>query len=138
MANEFLGRKVKFQPVTTGFTIDGVKAIGMEFGGEAVDITDNDDDGYPRFLTGEVTNKGITLSLSGLVGFQEEFFDAIFVGHGIVHLTAYELVFDTLAKTVSGNWVMKVAFDTEGETAASYTATVQSNGPWVFDEDSTN
>lgn len=138
MVNEFLGRSVKFQPVSTGFAIHGVKAIGIEFGGEAVDISDNDDDGYPRFLAGEVTNKGITLTLSGIVGFEEDFFDAIFEGHGHVDLTNYKLSFDSLSKTVSGDWKLKVSFETEGETAASYTATAATNGPWVFDEDSTD
>lgn len=63
----FLGRDIVFQwgGNSPGDTILGVREKGIEFSGEAIDVTSDENDGW-RTLLGEAGQNEVTISLSGV------------------------------------------------------------------------
>lgn len=129
----FLGREIRLTPNDSGDQLVlGVRSKTLNLIGEALDTTSDDDDSWQRFLT-EAPRKGISMTVDGIA--KGGFVKAVAEAGNVLALTDYD-AFCPRVGTWTGNWVVfGISISGETDGLATFSATINSNGPLVFDPD---
>jgi predicted secreted protein len=127
----FLGRLVQLLPNdTSDDSIFGLRSKSIQFLGEALDSTSDDDDSWQRFHP-EVPRRGLSIAASGIAkgGLIKRVAQE---GHAL-NLIDWSLHVPTVG-VWTGDWIASgFAIDAETDTLATFNGTINSNGPLVFD-----
>jgi len=122
----------KFNLLKGSSVIAGVKSTSCAVNGEPVDITSNDDSGFRTFLSDDVGQQAIDLSISGVTK------DAVLralamAGGSSLMLTDVVLQDEGNGDTLACDFFMS-SFEETGEVngALEFSATLQSSGAWVY------
>lgn len=126
----FLGRAIKLEPNNAeDAPVLGVRSKTVNLLGEALDTTSDDDDSFQRFLE-EAARKGISMTFEGIA--KGGFLRRVAEGGNVVVLEDYSLYVPGVG-VWSGDWIVSgVSFTGETDGIATFSATVNSNGPLEF------
>lgn len=126
----FLGRELRLQPNATGDeAVLGVRSKTATLIGEALDITSDDDDSFQRFLT-EAPRQGITMTVDGIA--KGQFISRVAEAGNVLALVDYTLECPEVGEW-RGDWVVSgVSLTGETDGIATFSATINSDGPLVF------
>lgn len=126
----FLGRALKLVPNASGDeAVLGVRSKTVNLLGEALDITSDDDDSFQRFLT-EAPRQGINMTVDGIA--KGAFVQRVAEAGNVLALTDYTLECPNVGNW-RGDWVVsQVNLSGETDQIATFSATINSDGPLVF------
>lgn len=126
----FLGRLVKLLPNDeSDDSILGLRSKSITFIGEALDSTSDDDDSWQRFHP-EVPRKGITMACEGIA--KGGLIRRVAQEGNVINLIDWSLVVPTVG-VWSGDWIASgFSISSETDTLATFSGTINSNGPLVF------
>lgn len=126
----FLGRELRLLPNATGDDpVLGIRSKTVNLIGEALDITSDDDDSFQRFLT-EAPRQGISMTCDGIA--KGAFVKRVAEASNVLALVDYTLE-APLVGTWRGDWVVSgVSLTGETDGIATFSATINSDGPLVF------
>ena len=111
--------------------VAGVRDVSMTVNGTPIDVTDQDDANYNSFLSGELIDQAIEISISGLEtdGVLQGIALGSASGKFISNLT---LDLPTTGTEISGDFVMSNYSETGPyKDAQTFTATFTSDGAWT-------
>lgn len=113
----------------------GLRTKSISFAGEAVDITNDDDDGF-RTLLAEAGTKTLDLSVDGVA--KDELIQDIVLGGGSLMLTDITIDFplrsgDSAAASIAGDFFLS-SFEQSGtyNDSVTFSASLQSSGEWTY------
>lgn len=107
----------------------GVRSKSMAFGGEPIDDSDADDDGYRTLLT-EAAGLTLDVSVEGVI--KDDTMRAVALGSGSKLLTDITLAFPD-GDTISGDFFL-TAYEESGpyKDAQTFSASLSSSGAWTY------
>ena len=126
----FLGRELRLLPNATGDDpVLGIRSKTVNLIGEALDITSDDDDAFQRFLT-EAPRQGISMTCDGIA--KGAFVKRVAEAGNVLALVDYTLQAPLVGEW-RGDWVVSgVSLTGETDGIATFSATINSDGPLVF------
>jgi|TARA_B100001105_G_C22397410_1_gene447472 predicted secreted protein len=133
----FIGRD--FFIKKAGVELLGLRAKDLTYGGESIDITTGEDDGF-RTLLSESGTKSLDISFDGIA--KDALIRDLTLGDGVVLLTDVELEWPlspsgTVPATTTGNF--RINGYSEGHPyneATTFSSTLESSGAWVYTPES--
>lgn len=126
-STNILGRVVTFTDGTN--PVAGIRVKNFKVDGTPIDVTDDDDAGWQRFLE-TPPKQGIVISGSGLLK-DKTLLDSIATGNGVATLSAYTL--DTTFGSWAGDWIVHdFSLGVEYDKEVTFSATFSSNGALTY------
>lgn len=130
-----VGRKVSFTPAGGGSAIVGARNKSISFANEGIDITSDDDGGWQTFLAADPAQRGITMTIEGVL--KDDTLIGLATGSGSSLISEYDLAFEGIG-TFNGDFHFgNIELGAPYNEAVTFTATVSSSGPITFTPDST-
>jgi predicted secreted protein len=130
-----VGRKVTFTPTGAGAAVIGARSKSISINNEAIDITSDDDSGWQTFLGTDPAQRGISMSISGIL--KDTALTDLALQDGSLLISEYTLdvlgLFEVSGDFHFGNMSIEAPYK-EGVT---FTAEVNSSGPLEYVADST-
>lgn len=130
-----VGRKVTFTPSSGGAAVIGARTKSMAFNNEAVDITSDDDSGFQTFLGTDPAQRGISMSIAGVL--KDDTLIELASEEGSNLISEYVLDIEGIG-TITGDFhIGNLSIEAPYNDAVTFTADVQSSGPFTYDASTT-
>ena len=130
-----VGRKVTFTPTGAGAPVIGARTKSMSFNNEAVDITSDDDSGFQTFLATDPAQRGISMSIAGIL--KDDTLIALASEQGSNLISEYTLDIDGIGVITGDFHIGNLSIEAPYNDGVTFTADVNSSGPFDYVADTT-
>lgn len=130
-----VGRKVTFTPTAGGSAVAGARTKNVTFNNEGIDITSDDDSGWQTFLASDPAQRGISMSVEGVL--KDAALIELATGGGDSLIAEYEMDIEGIGTFTGDFHFGSIQLAAPYNDAVTFTATINSSGPVTFDAETT-
>lgn len=129
-----VGRKVLLTPTAGGTAIVGGRTKTINFNNEGIDITSDDDDGWRTFLASDPAQRGIEMSMEGVL--KDSALIELATTGGADLIDEYDLSMPGIGTFTGDFHFGSISLGAPYNDAVTFTATINSSGPVTFTPES--
>lgn len=125
-----VGRKVTFTPTGAGTPVIGARTKSITMQNDAIDITSDDDDGFQTFLASDPAQRGISMSIEGVLKNDDLILLASESGSNLI--SEYILAIQGIGRFTGDFHIGTLSLEAPYKDAVTFTADVKSSGPFTY------
>lgn len=125
-----VGRKVTFTPTSGGAAVIGARTKSVTLTNDGIDITSDDDLGFRTMLAEDPAQRALDMSIDGIL--KDSALVQLAATGGAMLISEYKLNIPGIGEFEGDFYFGSIELGASYNEAVTFSATVQSSGPFTF------